>query len=64
VFRDSTKEGLSIDDVLQLVLDPFGCKLDEFNAEDKTLSQQTMFKVLSWLTMIFKALDRTVDGKF
>jgi hypothetical protein len=62
VIRESREEGLSIDEILQSVLTPLKCELGRLDAEAETLSRQAVFKILSWLTMIFKASNGTANG--
>lgn len=63
VFRDSHNEALSIDEVLESTL-PVECRLSQLDHSAADLSRQAVFRVLSWLTMIFEASDHTAEGRF
>jgi hypothetical protein len=63
-FATRPQEGLSIDEILQLLLEEHKCQLAELDPKEKMLSRQAIFRALSWLTMVFIAPTKLADGKF
>lgn len=60
---NSTSGGVTIDNILQSLLTPFGCRIQDLGPDSQVCCRQAVFKALSCCVMLFTASVESAPGR-